>query len=200
MTAAPALTLRSVILPRSGLLTDAVTVAAGVLLISLAAQFSIHLPFTPVPITGQTFAVLLVGAGLGTVRGALTGALYVLLPLAGLPLYADGAHGWSVLSGASGGYLVAFPIAAALTGRLAELRWDRSVGSAIGAMLTGNLIIYGIGVPWLAVSLHVSAQKALEYGLYPFVAGDVLKLYLAALALPVAWRLVGRTTRDRDAS
>jgi biotin transport system substrate-specific component len=190
-------TLRLAAWPRQGVLTDAVFVLIGVALISVAAQISIDLPFTPVPITGQTFAVLLVGAGLGTTRGALSGALYVLLPLAGLPLYADGGHGWSVLSGATGGYLVAFPIAAAVTGRLAELRWDRSVGSAIGAMLTGNVIIYGIGVPWLALSLDVSFQKALELGLYPFVAGDVIKLYLASLALPGAWRLIGRR-RDRS--
>jgi biotin transport system substrate-specific component len=191
------LTLRSVVVPRSGLLADVVAVAAGVALISAAAQISIPLPFTPVPITGQTFAVLLVGAGLGTVRGGLTGAIYVLLPLAGLPLYANGDHGWSVLSGATGGYLVAFPIAAAVSGRLAELRWDRAYGSAIGAMLTGNVIIYAIGVPWLARSLHISFQKALELGLYPFVAGDLIKLYLAALALPTAWKLVGRRSQDR---
>jgi biotin transport system substrate-specific component len=191
------LTLRSVVVPRSGLLADVVAVAAGVALISAAAQISIPLPFTPVPITGQTFAVLLVGAGLGTVRGGLTGAIYVLLPLAGLPLYANGDHGWSVLSGATGGYLVAFPIAAAVSGRLAELRWDRAFGSAIGAMLTGNVIIYAVGVPWLARSLHISFQKALELGLYPFVAGDLIKLYLAALALPTAWKLVGRRSQDR---
>jgi biotin transport system substrate-specific component len=191
------LTLRSVVVPRSGLVADVLAVAAGVALISAAAQISIPLPFTPVPITGQTFAVLLVGAGLGTVRGGVTGALYVLLPLAGLPLYANGDHGWSVLSGATGGYLVAFPIAAAISGRLAELRWDRTFGSAIGAMLTGNVIIYAVGVPWLARSLHISFQKALELGLYPFVAGDLIKLYLAALALPAAWKLVGRRSRSR---
>lgn len=119
-----------------------------------------------------------------------------MLPLAGLPLYADGGHGWSALSGATGGYLIAFPIAAALSGRLAELGWNRSIGSAIGAMLTGNVIIYGIGVPWLAISLDISIQKALEYGLYPFIAGDVIKVYLAALALPAAWRLIGRGARS----
>jgi biotin transport system substrate-specific component len=192
------LTLRSAVVPRSGLVADVLAVAAGVALISAAAQISIPLPFTPVPITGQTFAVLLVGAGLGTVRGGLAGGLYVLMPLAGLPLYANGEHGWSVLSGATGGYLLAFPIAAAVSGRLAELRWDRAFGSAIGAMLTGNVIIYAFGVPWLAHSLHISFQKALEYGLYPFVAGDLIKLYLAALALPTAWKLAGRRSRHRD--
>jgi biotin transport system substrate-specific component len=191
-------TLRSAVIPRSGLVADVLAIAAGVALISAAAQLSIKLPFTPVPITGQTFAVLLVGAGLGAARGGLAGGLYVLLPLAGLPLYASGDHGWSVLSGASGGYLVAFPIAAAVSGRLAELRWDRAFGSAIGAMLTGNVIIYAIGVPWLAHSLHVSFQRALELGLYPFVAGDLIKLYLAAFALPATWKLVGRRARHKD--
>lgn len=182
-------TIRAAVLPRPGIFTEAVTIAAGVALISLAAQVSIHLPFTPVPITGQTFAVLLVGASYGAVRAAITGSLYVLVGLA-LPVYASHEHGWHVLSGASGGYLVAFPIAAAVTGKLAELRWDRTLGSAIGSMLTGNVIVYGIGVPWLAVNLGVSFTKALELGLYPFVAGDVIKLYVASLALPAAWRLL----------
>jgi biotin transport system substrate-specific component len=189
---------RAALVPRTGVVADAIWIVAGVALISLAAQVAIHLPITPVPITGQTFAVLLVGAGLGLGRGAAASALYVLLPLAGLPLYADGAHGWHVISGATGGYLVAFPIAAALVGWLAERGWDRSVGSAIGAMLTGNVVIYCIGVPWLAISLGTSVSKALEFGLYPFVAGDLIKVYAASLGLPLAWRLVRRGRRDDD--
>jgi biotin transport system substrate-specific component len=187
-------TIRAAVLPRPSILADALTVAAGVALISLAAQISIHLPFTPVPITGQTSAVLLVGASYGAIRAAIIGSLYVLIGLA-LPVYASHAHGWEVLTGPSGGYLVAFPIAAAVTGKLAELRWDRTVGSAIGSMLTGNVIIYGIGVPWLAASLGVSFTRALALGLYPFVAGDVIKLYVASLALPGAWRLLRRSGR-----
>ena len=100
-----------------------------------------------------------------------------------------------MITGASGGYLVSYPFVAALTGRLAERRWDRRVSSAIGAMLTGNVLIYLCGLPWLAVVLNTNLEKTLEYGLYPFVPGDTFKLYLAALALPGAWRLVERVKR-----
>ena len=185
-------TLGRAVFPPSRPLTDAASVAAGACLIAGAAQVSIPLPFTPVPITGQTFAVVLVGAGLGTLRGSASGLLYLLGGLAGAPFYAHGAHGWAELSGATGGYLIAFPLAAALVGRLAEKGWDRRFSSAVGAMLTGNLLIYLIGLPWLAASLHTGLEKTLEFGLYPFVPGDVLKVYLAAALLPAAWRLVGR--------
>jgi biotin transport system substrate-specific component len=185
-----AATLRVAVLPRAGLLTDAVLVAAGAGLISACAQISIKLPFTPVPVTGQTFAVLLVGASLGSVRGGASGLLYVLIGIAGAPVYADGHHGWAVITGASGGYLVAFPIASALTGWLAEQRWDQRFSSAVGLMLTGNVVIYLIGLPWLAVVLNTDLEKTLELGLYPFVPGDTFKLYLAATLLPTAWRAV----------
>jgi biotin transport system substrate-specific component len=189
---APAITLRGAVFPRAGLLADALLVLGGVGLISLAAQVAIPLPFTPVPITGQTFAVLLVGASLGTARGGAAGILYVLLGIAGAPVYADGGHGWSVVTGASGGYLVGCALAAALTGYLAERNWDRRFSSAVGAMLTGNLVVYLVGLPWLAVVLGTNLEKTLEYGLYPFVPGDMLKLYLAAALLPTTWRLVSK--------
>ncbi len=184
-------TLRLAAVP-TGRLYDAALVVTGALAIALAAQVTIPLPFTPVPVSGQTFAVLLVGASLGTVRGAGAGSLYLLLGLAGMPVYADGAHGLHVVTGATGGYLVAFPLAAALVGRLAERGWDRSFSSAVGAMLTGNVLVYLIGLPWLAVTLGTGLDKTLELGLYPFVAGDLLKVYLAAAALPAAWKLVSR--------
>jgi biotin transport system substrate-specific component len=186
-----AATLRLAVLPRAGFLADALLVCAGVALISASAQISIKLPFTPVPITGQTFSVLLVGAALGTGCGAASGLLYVLLGLVA-PVYAGGAHGWEVITGASGGYLLSYPFVAALTGYLAEKRWDRRFSSAIGAMLTGNVVIYLFGLPWLAAVLNTNLQETLEKGLYPFVPGDTFKLYLAALALPGAWRLVGK--------
>jgi len=143
-----------------------------------------------VPITGQTFAVLLVGASLGTVRGASSALLYVLIGIAGAPVYADGAHGWAQITSASGGYLVGFILAAALTGRLAEQRGDRRFSSALGAILTGNVIIFLVGLPWLAIVLDTNLEKTLEYGLYPFIPGEILKLYLAAALLPTAWRYV----------
>ena len=178
--------------PRFDVLTDAGLVLAGTALVAGAAQISISLPFTPVPITGQTFAVLLVGATLGTIRGAASLLLYLWLGVAGAPIYADHAHGWSVVTSASGGYLVGFVLAAALTGFLAERRWDRRLSSSIGLMLTGNVVIYLVGLPWLAIVLNTDLEKTLELGLYPFIPGDTFKLYIAAAALPAAWRVAGR--------
>src|SRR5689334_12573879 len=187
-------TLRVALLPRTGLLTDALLVCAGAGLIAASAQVSFKLPFTPVPITAQTFSVLLVGASLGTARGGASGLLYVLAGLL-FPFYAGGDKGWDVIVSASGGYLVSYPFVAALTGYLAEKRWDRRFSSAVGAMLTGNVLIYLFGLPWLAVVLNTNLEQTLEDGLYPFVPGDTFKLYLAAAALPAAWKLVGRVKR-----
>jgi biotin transport system substrate-specific component len=186
-----AATLRLAVLPRTGMLTDALLVAGGAGLIAASAQVSFKLPFTPVPITGQTFSVLLVGASLGTFRGGASGLLYLLMGLL-MPVYADGGKGWDVISGGSGGYLVSYPFVCALTGFLAERNWDRKFSSAIGAMLTGNVVIYLFGLPWLAYQIHTNLEGTLEAGLYPFVPGDTFKLYLAAAALPVAWKAVNR--------
>jgi biotin transport system substrate-specific component len=188
-------TLRFAFVPRRGLLVDALLVVAGAGLVAACAQISIHLGFTPVPITGQTFAVLLVGAGLGSILGTASLLLYVLLGIAGAPIYTEHKHGWDVFVGSTGGYLVGFIVAAALTGVLAEHGWDRRVSSSVSAMLTGNVVIYVFGLLWLHHYLHINWPKTLEFGLYPFVAGDVIKLYLAAGALPVAWRLLGRLKR-----
>jgi biotin transport system substrate-specific component len=190
-------TLSRAIVSRTGLLADALLVCAGTGLVAVAAQISIHLGFTPVPITAQTFAVVLVGASLGAVRGTASLLLYLLIGVAGAPVYAEHKHGWEVFSGSTGGYIVGFVVAAALTGLLAERGWDRRVSTAVSVMLTGNVLIYLCGLPWLHHELGVSWAKTLEYGLYPFVAGDVIKLYLAALALPGAWRVVERVKRDR---
>ena len=190
-----AATLRLAVLPRAGLLADAVLVAAGAGLVALAAQVSIPLPFTPVPITGQTFAVLLVGGALGAVRALASLALYVGIGLLGAPVYADGNHGWEILKGATGGYLVGFVVAAVLVGALAQQRWDRRFPSSVAAMLSGNVVIYLVGLPWLAAVADTGLEKTLELGLYPFVVGDLLKLYLAGALLPGAWRLVDRLSR-----
>jgi biotin transport system substrate-specific component len=199
MTTHPqAATLRNAILPRTGLLTDALLIAGGAGLIAASAQVSFKLPFTPVPITGQTFSVLLVGAALGTMRGGASAFLYVLAGLL-FPIYAPHTgYGWSTITSASGGYLVSYPFVAALTGWLAERRWDRKFSSAVGAMLTGNVVIYLFGLPWLAVVLNTNLEKTLELDLYPFVPGDTFKLYLAAAALPGAWKLVGAAKRRTD--
>jgi biotin transport system substrate-specific component len=186
------LTLRHAVTGRGTTTRTFAAVIAGAALIAACAQISIPLSFTPVPLTGQTFAVLLVGASLGSLAGTASAILYLIVGALGAPVYAQHAHGWHILNSPSGGYLFGFVAAATLTGALAERRWDRRFSSSLGAMLSGNVIIYAFGVGWLAHQLHVSLARALGLGLYPFVAGDLIKLYLAATVLPLAWRYVGR--------
>jgi biotin transport system substrate-specific component len=174
---------------------DVGLIVVASLLVAAAAQFTIHLRF--VPITMQTLAVLLVGATLGSLRGGSAIALYLAEGAAGLPFFAEGKGGLDYLLlrdplHASGGYLWGFLLAAVLVGFLAERGWDRNVGSALGAMFLGNLAIYLVGLPWLAAAIGTSIEGALPFGLYPFILGDTIKLLVAAGALPIAWRLVGR--------
>ncbi len=196
-TVAASPTLRLAVVPR-GLVADAVLVAAGVLLIAACAQIAIPLGFTPVPITGQTFAVLLVGSAYGANLGATTVLFYLLVGVVGAPVYSDGGSGWEVLSGTNAGYLFGFAIAAWIAGWLAQKRWDRRFSSAVAAMLTGQLVIYGCGLAWLGYELGTSFDETLELGLYPFVPGALLKIYLAAALLPGAWKLVSRLRRPGD--
>lgn len=176
---------------------DVALVVAGALLIYLTARVAIPVPGSPVPITGQTFGVLLVGGALGFRRGLIGVALYVLLGVIGLPFFAEGKGGISVIWGATGGYLVGFVIAGALVGRLAELGWDRKIGGALGAMLLGSAVIYAIGLPWLGIVVGMSPAETIAQGLTPFLLGDALKLILAAVLFPVAWWVVGRRPDDR---
>ena len=185
-----AATLRLAVFPHSRLLTNVLLVLGGAGFVALCAQIEIHLGFTPVPITLQTFAVLLVGAGLGALMGTASLALYLLVGMMGAPVYAGGEGGWEWVKGATGGYLVGFVVAAGVVGLLAEKRLDRRVSTAVTALLTGNVIVYLFGLAWLAHVGGYSWQKTLELGLYPFVVGDLLKLYLAGALLPAAWRLV----------
>ncbi|MCC6338631.1 MAG: biotin transporter BioY [Acidimicrobiia bacterium] len=177
-------------LPRTRWRT-ALGVVGFALLTAVAAQIRFHLPFTPVPVTGQTFAVLLTGAALGMRAGAASQALYLALGLIGLPVYTDFEGGWHAATGSTGGYLVGFVVAAAVVGALAERRQDRSFLTSVPAMLTGTAIIYTLGALWLAHHLDVSLSKAVELGVSPFLIGDAVKLVAAGLLLPVAWRFVG---------
>ncbi len=184
----------------------------GSALIAGLAQISFNLPFTPVPVTGQTLGVLLVGAAYGPGLGAATLGLYLLWGVVGLPVFApdpSGSHdtGLAVLRAGSltGGYLWGFVLAAAVVGWLARRGWDRSLRSSIGAMLLGSIVIYAVGVPWLYHALPpeiegapVTLETALSFGLYPFIIGDTLKLMAAAGVLPLAWRLLDRLRPDAD--
>ena len=174
---------------------DVALVIAGVLIVALSAQVSI--PIQPVPFTGQTFGVLLVGGALGFRRGGISLALYVLLGAVGLPLFAHAASGAHVVLGATGGYLIGFMLAGAIVGRFAELGWDRHLGGAIGMMAIGSLAIYAIGLPWLGIVGGYSLQDTIAYGLTPFLAWDIAKLVVAATLFPTVWWIVGRRPDDR---
>ena len=189
-TLAPTLSNR--FLPRTvGWLRDVILILLGVLFVAVLAQVEIPLPFTPVPITGQTFGVLLVGAALGSKRGATSLVSYLALGTVGLPFFAGGAHGLSTLTGATGGYLIGFVLAAYVVGLVAERGLERSVRTSIIPFLVGTLIIYICGVGWLAIFLG-SFGQALVAGFLPFLIGDAIKLIAASLALPAAWRLIGK--------
>ena len=176
---------------------DVALVVAGALFIYLTSRIVIPVPGTPVPITGQTFGVLLVGGALGFRRGLIAVALYVLLGVIGLPFFAEGKGGLSVILGVRGGYLIGFIAAGAVVGRLAELGWDRRIGGALGAMLVGSVVIYAIALPWLKVVTGWSVDETIQKGLMPFLLGDALKLVLAAVLFPAAWWIVGRRPDDR---
>ena len=172
---------------------SALLVVGFSLLTALAAQVVVPLPWTPVPLTGQTFAVLLTGALLGPRLGALAMLAYLAEGAAGLPFFRAGAGGAAHLSGATAGYLFAFPVAAYVTGYLAERGWDRRFVTAAAAMALGSLVILACGWGWL--SLALGAGQAFRLGVLPFLAGDVVKITLAAAALPAGWALLRRTGR-----
>ncbi len=172
--------------------TDALLVVGFSLFVALTARISIELSFTPVPITGQTLGVLLTGALLGSRRGALALLVYLAEGAAGLPVFAGGAAGFARLLGPTGGYLLAYPLAAGLVGLLAERGWDRSIWRAGMTMLLGNLLIYLIAVPWLSWFVG-SLTLALAKGMLPFIVGDALKIALAAVSLPGGWALLRRS-------
>jgi biotin transport system substrate-specific component len=168
-----------------------VLVVGFALLTALLAQVKIHLGWTPVPITGQTFAALLAGAALGSQLGAGSMLLYLLLGLF-MPFYSGGEQGWSWLSGANGGYLVGMVIAAFLVGKLAERSQDRTLLTAVPAMLFGSAVVYAVGVPWLAHVANMGAGEAISKGLEPFVVGDAVKSVVAGAVLPAAWMFANR--------
>lgn len=175
------------LLPGS-LARDAALVAAAAAFVGAAAQIAVPLPGTPVPVTGQTFAVLLAGAALGPGRAALGMLVYLLAGTAGVPWFTDGESGTGM---PTLGYVIGFVAAAALVGGLARRGGDRTPPRTAATMLAGTVIMYAAGVPYLMASLHVDLGRALELGVTPFLAGDALKVLLAAALLPAAWKLTG---------
>jgi biotin transport system substrate-specific component len=190
----------SLVHPRSravALLADVVLVALGVAVIALSAQVSIPLPNTPVPLTGQTFGVLLVGASYGSIRGFATMAAYLVVGGLGYAVFAEHGSGWDVLrlSSATGGYLVGMLVAATLVGFLADRGWTRKPLWALVAMVLGNLVIYAFGVAWLMHAADLTFAEGWADGVRPFLPGDAIKILLAAGLLPAAWKVVDAIRR-----
>ncbi|MGD2206353.1 MAG: biotin transporter BioY [Anaerolineae bacterium] len=181
---------------RYTLLYDVALIVAGSFFIAACAQVAIPLPFSPVPVTGQTLAVLLTGALLGSRRGSLCLLAYLFEGAAGLPFFAGGNAGLVYLLGPTGGYLIGFVVAAGITGRLSEKGWDRRVGTTVAAMLFGHAAIYAFGLAWLA--FFTGVPRVLPLGLYPFLVGDLVKLILAAILLPSGWRILGLQKTDME--
>jgi biotin transport system substrate-specific component len=174
------------------LVRDAVLVVAAAALTGAAAQVAFTVPWTPVPYTLQTGAVLLSGTVLGARRGLLAMLVYLAAGGLGLGVFAEGEAGIAQIFGRTGGYLIGFVVAGVLVGRLAELRWDRSVMRSALLMVLGTVVIYAIGVPVLALVGQMTASDAVWYGAAVFVPWDLAKIVVAAVCLPLGWRAAGR--------
>jgi biotin transport system substrate-specific component len=171
---------------------NVVLVGLGVLFTALLAQVAVPVPGSPVPITGQTLAVVLTAAALGPVRGVAGQVVYILAALVGLPFYSEASGGVDVVLGATGGYVVGFIPAAYLIGLAARRGADRNPLKAVPLFIAGQAVIFAVGVPWLAVSTGMSASQALDAGFYPFILGGLVKAAIAAVVLGTAWRLARR--------
>jgi biotin transport system substrate-specific component len=189
--------LRATVFPRSSALTQVLFVAAGVAFISLLAQIAIPVPGSPVPVTGQTLAVLLIGTTYGARLGVLTFATYLLAGIAGAPIFAPSAtsanHGIDRLIGATGGYLVGMLAASLVLGYLADRKADQKFRTSFPALLLGDAIIFTFGLLWLQQTLDLSWSKTIAAGFTPFILGEALKIAITATSLPLVWRRISRT-------
>jgi biotin transport system substrate-specific component len=185
--------LRATVFPRSSALTQVLFVAAGVAFISLLAQIAIPVPGSPVPVTGQTLAVLLIGTTYGARLGLMTFATYLLAGVAGAPIFAGSTHGIEKVIGATGGYLVGMLIASFLLGYLADRKADQKFKTSFPALLLGDAVIFFFGLTWLHYSLDLSWSATFAAGLTPFIFGEILKIAITATSLPLIWRKISRT-------
>ncbi len=190
-------TLRSAVVPRSTAVTHALFILGGTAFIAAMAQVAIPVPGSPVPVTGQTLAVLLVGTTYGARLGLATFATYLFAGVAGAPLFAPSAtapnHGLDRLVGATGGYLVGMLVASALLGYLADRRADQRFTTSYPALLAGTLTIFAFGLTWLHYSLDLTWSKTIAAGLTPFILGEVIKIAIVGTSLPLIWRKIART-------
>jgi biotin transport system substrate-specific component len=189
--------LRTAVFPRSTALTEALFVVGGIGFISLLAQISLPVPGSPVPVTGQTLAVLLIGTTYGARLGFVTFATYLLAGIAGAPIFAPSAtsanHGIDRLTGATGGYLVGMLVASLLLGYLADRKADQKFRTSFPALLLGDLVIFTFGLAWLHASLDMTWAATIKAGLTPFILGEALKIAITATSLPLVWRKISRS-------
>ena len=187
-----ATSLRSSLIPRSTALSHAVLVVSGVLGLAALAQIAIPVPGSPVPVTGQTLGVLILGTAYGSTLGTTTFAMYILAGIAGAPVFADGKHGLERIVGASGGYLIGMLVATFVLGQLARFRLDQKFLTALPSMLIGTITTFSFGLIWLHQYTGQSWSWTFEKGLTPFIVGEVLKIAIAGTSLPAIWRVVNR--------
>ena len=188
-------TIAEACFPKKGVLSNSLVhnlqlILGGSIFISLTAQLAFYLPFSPVPITMQTFGVLLIGLTYGSKRGALTLIVYLIEGGIGLPVFANGGCGIAYLFGPTGGYLVGFVVATFAVGYLAEKGWDRKILSTFTSMLIGTIILFSFGLLWL--NKFVGTEKLFVAGLLPFIPGEILKSILVAFSLPTAWKVINK--------
>jgi biotin transport system substrate-specific component len=189
--------LRATVFPRSSALTQGLFVVGGIAFIALLAQISIPVPGSPVPVTGQTLAVLLIGTTYGARLGFITFASYLLAGIAGAPIFAHSAtsanHGIARLTGATGGYLVGMLVASLLLGYLADRKADQKFVTSFPALLLGDVVIFMFGLGWLHASLDMTWAQTIAAGFTPFIVGEALKIAITATSLPLVWRKISRT-------
>jgi biotin transport system substrate-specific component len=192
--------LRATVFPRSSALTQALFVVGGIGFIALLAQISIPVPGSPVPVTGQTLAVLLIGTTYGARLGFITFASYLLAGIAGAPIFAHSAtsanHGIARLTGATGGYLVGMLVASLLLGYLADRKADQKFTTSFPALLLGDLVIFTFGLTWLHSSLDMTWAQTFKAGFTPFFLGEALKIAITATSLPLVWRRISRSLKN----
>jgi len=189
-------TLRTAVVTRSSALTEALFVIGGVAFIAAMAQLSIPVPGSPVPVTGQTLATLLVGTTYGARLGFTTFATYLAAGIAGAPIFAPSAtspnHGIDRIMGATGGYLIGMLLASLVLGYLAERKADQKFITSYPALLLGEIVIFGFGLVWLHNSLDLSWSKTISLGFTPFILGEALKIVIVGTSLPLIWRKISR--------
>jgi biotin transport system substrate-specific component len=187
-----ATSLRSSLIPRSTALSNAVLVVSGVLGLAALAQIAIPVPGSPVPVTGQTLGVLILGTTYGSTLGVTTFAMYILAGIAGAPVFANSGHGLERIVGATGGYLIGMLVATFVLGQLARFRLDQKFVTALPSMLIGTVITFSFGLVWLYQYTGQSWSWTVNAGLTPFILGEVLKIAIAGTSLPAIWRVVNR--------